>query len=279
MILIVTALMLEATPIIDFFKLKKDMSVLPYSVYRGSDIALIVSGVGKIKSAIAAVYLCSAYGFGHSDVLINIGFCGAGGKLHEVGSLLVANKITDMDTRRDYYPDIFCGDGLPLVPLQCFSKPVKAEDVQEQTELFCDMESAGIMEASKKFFYAHNILILKIISDYLAPERLDKAQLKSYIENNLPILGNVIDEMRQLNNSLKELTLSEERKSIDSLGLSLRFTEAMKLILLKEVKKARINGLEPLSRLDSFYGLRADSKAEGKKIFEQIITELRQKPV
>lgn len=53
MIFIVTALMLEAAPIIDYFKLKKDMTIHPYSVYKGSDIALIVSGVGKLKSAMA----------------------------------------------------------------------------------------------------------------------------------------------------------------------------------------------------------------------------------
>ncbi|HEX2927499.1 MAG TPA: nucleoside phosphorylase [Ruminiclostridium sp.] len=251
------------------------MSVLPYSVYRGPDIALIVSGVGKVKSAMAAVYLHSACSAGHSDVLINIGFCGAGSRQYEPGSLLAACKITDMDTGRDYYPDIFFGNQLPRIPLFCYSKPVKTDDLQNKTGFFCDMESAGIMEASKKLSYSHNVLVLKIISDYLMPDNLGKKLLKSYIKSNMPVLESITEEMKCLNDSFKGLSLEEEKDSIDTLAASLRFSEAMRLILLKEVKKARINGREPLKTLKSFYGLNSYSKAEGKKIFEQIIFDIR----
>jgi nucleoside phosphorylase len=178
MILIVTALMLEAAPFIEYFKLKKDMSVLPYSVYIGSEIALIVSGVGKVQSAMAAVYLNSLYNSGRSNILINVGLCGSGSNRYETGTLLVINKITDMDTGRDYYPDIFFGSSLPKAALLCYSKPVKKEDNPLELDFFCDMESAGVMEAAKKFSYSHNVLILKIISDFLTPEKLDKKQLK-----------------------------------------------------------------------------------------------------
>lgn len=279
MIFIVTALMLEAAPIIDFFNLKKDMKILPYSVFKGSDIALIVSGVGKLKSAMASVYLYNMYGTGENDVLINIGFCGSGSKSFETGSLLVVNKVTDMDTGRDYYPDVFFDAGIPQISIQCYSKVVKAVDMPVQRDLFCDMESAGIMEASKKFFFAHNVLILKIISDYLEPERLDKAKLKSYIEKKMPALRSIIEEMRHLNEGYGEMSLEEENSAIQSLCLSLRFTQAMKLILTKEVRRARIKGFEPLVSLKQFTGIRSDSKEEGKKYFEQIITKIRQKSV
>ncbi|WP_024834684.1 nucleoside phosphorylase [Ruminiclostridium josui] len=279
MIFIVTALMLEAAPIIDYFKLKKDMTIHPYSVYKGSDIALIVSGVGKLKSAMASVFLYNLYGSGKNDVLINIGFCGTNSKRFNTGSLLIANKITDIDTGMDYYPDVFFGEGIPQIPVQCYSKVVKSTDLTEQKELFCDMESAGIMEASKKFFFSHNVLVLKIISDYLEPEKLDKAKLKSYIEMNMTILDSIIKEMKHLNEGFIELNLEAEKDLIESLCLDLRFTQAMKVILTKEVKRAGINGLEPLSSLKEFNGIKADSKEEGKKYFEYIIKKIRQKSV
>ncbi len=279
MIFIVTALTLEAAPIIDYFKLKKDMTIHPYSVYKGSDIALIVSGVGKLKSAMASVYLYNIYGTGGKDVLINIGFCGTNNKRFETGSLLVVNKVTDMDTGRDYYPDVFFGDGIPQIPVQCYPKIVKVADIAKQTDLFCDMESAGIMEASKKFFYAHNVIVLKIISDYLEPQKLDKAKLKRYIEINMPTLESIINEVRHLNEDSGKLPLEEGKTSLEDLCLSLRFTQAMKLILTKEVKRARMNGLEPLNSLKQFYGLKVDSKEEGKKYFEHIITKIKQKSV
>ena len=279
MIFIVTALMLEAAPIIDYFKLKKDMTIHPYSVYKGSEIALIISGVGKLKSAMASVYLYNKFGSGENDVLINIGFCGTNSKCFETGSLLVVNKVTDIDTERDYYPDVFFGEGIPQIPVKCYSKVVKAQDLTEQKEIFCDMESAGVMEASKKFFFAHNVLLLKIISDYLKPDNLDKAKLQGYIEMNMPILDSIIKEIIHLNESLGELPQEEEKASIEALCLSLRFTQAMKLILSKEVKRARINGLEPLYSLKQFSGIKANSKEEGKKYFEYIITKIRQKSV
>ncbi|EPR12704.1 nucleoside phosphorylase [Ruminiclostridium papyrosolvens] len=279
MIFIVTALMLEAAPIIDYFKLKKDMSIHPYSVYKGSDIAVIVSGVGKLKSAMASVYLYNVYGTGKNDILINIGFCGTNSQSFDAGSLLVVNKVTDTDTGRDYYPDVFFGDGIPQIPVQCYPKVVKATDLTEQKEIFCDMESVGIMEASKKFFFAHNVRVLKIISDYLKPHNLDKAKLKGYIEMNMPILDNIIKEMRCLNKGFSEFPPQEEKDSIEALCLSLRFTQAMKLILSKEVKRAKINGLEPLPLFKQFNGIKANSKEEGKKYFEDIITKIRQKSV
>ncbi|AEY65923.1 nucleoside phosphorylase [Clostridium sp. BNL1100] len=279
MIFIVTALMLEAAPIIDYFKLKKDMTIHPYSVYKGSDITFIVSGVGKLKSAMASVYLYTKYGSGENNVLINIGFCGTNSKSFDTGSLLVVNKVTDMDTGKDYYPDVFFGDGIPQIPVECYPKVVKAVNLTEKKELFCDMESAGIMEASKKFFFAHNVLILKIISDYLEPDKLDKAKLKGYIEMNMPILESIIKEMRHLNEGFGELPPEEEKDSIEALCLSLRFTQAMKLILTKEVKRARINGLEPLSSLKQFNEIKANSKEEGKKYFEYIIAKIKQKSV
>jgi adenosylhomocysteine nucleosidase len=279
MILIVTALMLEAAPVIDYFKLKKDVSILPYPVYRGSDIALIVSGVGKVRSAMAAVYLNSIYNAGRSNVLVNLGLCGAGSSRYKPGSLLVVNKVTDVDTGWDYYPDVFIGGGLSQVALHCCSKPVKTEDVAPDTDFFCDMESSGVMEAAKKFSYSHNVLILKIISDFLAPDRLDKKQLKGYIEKSMPVFESILQEMRQLNKNVGGFSHEEDHKFIDSLCTGLRFSEAMKLILLRETKKARLNRLEPLEKLKAFSGLKVNNKVEGKKVFEQIIEELRKKPV
>jgi nucleoside phosphorylase len=56
MIFIITALAIEAVPIIEHFKLKTDRNVHTYNIYRNAEIALIVAGVGKVKSAMASVY-------------------------------------------------------------------------------------------------------------------------------------------------------------------------------------------------------------------------------
>ncbi|WP_242855887.1 hypothetical protein [Ruminiclostridium josui] len=95
----------------------------------------------------------------------------------------------------------------------------------------------------------------------------------------MTILDSIIKEMKHLNEGFIELNLEAEKDLIESLCLDLRFTQAMKVILTKEVKRAGINGLEPLSSLKEFNGIKADSKEEGKKYFEYIIKKIRQKSV
>jgi len=270
--------MIEAAPVIEYFRLKKDMDIHEFSVYRNSDIALIVSGVGKIKSAVASAYLYSIYGLDSDNIMLNIGFCGAGSPRYSPGTLILMNKITDMDTGKDYYPDVFYGKNLPKESLCCFSRPVGRNDTMKNDDsFFCDMESAGFMEAAKKFVYAHNIAVLKIISDYLEPEKLDKELLKGYVKNQIPLVEGIINQMHTINESYSEFSLSEEEmKIIGLLSRDLKFSEAMKQVLFKEVKRAKIRGLETLKILGPFTEARADSKAEGKKILEEIKQRMNQ---
>jgi len=271
MVLFVTALMPEAAPLIEYFKLKKDMDINAYAVYRNSDIALIVSGVGKLKSAAALAYLCALYKVKESDIVINIGFCGSGSRKYTPGTLLVINKITDMDTGKDYYPDVLFGRDLPKGSLCCYSKAVRKEDIIQEIDVFCDMESAGFIETAKKFVYAHNIVVLKIISDYLEPENLNKELLRDYIRKHLSSVESLMEELIHLNSSACEFSFTEEEsEAFTSICHNMHFSEAMKKMLLKEMKIAKLKGVEPLNILNPFLETKASSKAEGKKIFEQI---------
>ncbi|MEG6612541.1 nucleoside phosphorylase [Pseudoclostridium thermosuccinogenes] len=276
MVLIVTALMIEAAPIIEHFRLKKDMAIHEFPVYRNSDIALIVSGVGKVKSAMASAYLYSIYGKKEEDILVNIGFCGAGSSRYPPGTMLLINKITDMDTGRDYYPDVFFGQDMPKESVRCYSKPVMREDVGENIDIFCDMESSGIMEAANKFVYSHNVAILKIVSDYLNPQNLDKEQLKGLVRNQVPQVERIIGQLKQLNESSGDLSLSsEEREGVEAFSDRMKFSKAMKQMLLKEMKYAKLRGKEPLKVLESFMDIKVESRVEGKKVLEQIRQKIK----
>ena len=272
MISIVTALMLEAMPIIEHFKLKKDIELNPYPIYRNGDISLIVSGIGKIKSAMAAVYLLSVYNTNKNDSLINIGFCGASKTIYDIGSLLLINKVTDMDTKKDYYPDVLINAGIPQVSLKCLQKTI-AEN-EQQNEFFCDMESSGIMEVANKFIYAHNVVLLKIVSDFLQPENLDKNILKRYIINNMPIIEDTIAKMKQIRGFSKCSSCEEEIAF--SIANNLKLSESMKKMFLKEITKANNRELDVNQILKPFASIKANSKTEGKKIFEKINQKLKQ---
>ncbi|HOJ10045.1 MAG TPA: nucleoside phosphorylase [Clostridiales bacterium] len=289
MVFIVTALMIEAAPIIKHFKLKKDMSVHKYQVYKNSAIVLIISGVGKVRSAMASVYLLSNHEITGTDIFLNIGFCGAGSTKYPPGSMLLINKITDIDTGKDYYPDVFINQALPREAICCYSRPLHKEDLKSQTEIFCDMESSGIMEAANKFIYAHQVVILKVISDYLTPENLNKDQLQTLLENHMPYIEQIINELQQLNELLQlneglndrcsKFTSKEEKEVIaiiSDISDNLRFSVTMKQILFKEAKKAKQKGIDPLKILKPLTETKVNSKVEGKKIFGQLIEKLEQ---
>lgn len=205
MIYIVTALMLEAAPLIQHFNLKKDLDRRDFPVFRGSDIILAVSGTGKVQAAMAAAALLTSNPPTKHDVLLNIGFCGiclpvantktqpsdlnraglSGRSGHnetiQAGTMLSIWKVTDVDTGHDYYPDVLHDQNLPAAVLQCHAAPV----IREMFELSengsdapitranppqivaVDMESAGIMAAARVWLAPHQVVLLKIISDHL----------------------------------------------------------------------------------------------------------------
>lgn len=276
MIYIVTALQIEASPIVEYFRLKRDMSINEYQVYKNSEIMLITGGVGKIKSAMAAVYLLAGNRSSKRDILLNIGFCGAASKKYPLGSLLIINKITDMDTGRDYYPDVFTGRDLPHEALYCCSKPMGRNALKDNEDCFCDMESSGIMEAARKFIYTHNVAVLKIISDYLTPDGLNKKQLQAYIQNQMPCVEQIINELKQLSDGSCNIRLDEEEKLIDIISDGLRLTKSMKQILFNEVKRIKLKGHEPIRILQAYKTESINTKAEGKRTLERIIEELKQ---
>lgn len=276
MVFIVTALKIEAEPLIEHFKLKKDMNINLFPVYRNPEITLIISGVGKVKSAMAVTYLLSTHQTSLQDVLLNIGFCGTNSRKYSVGTMVAVNKVTDMDTNIDYYPDVFIKESIPFAGLCCYSRPVAQDMVQEEKEVFCDMESAGIMEASKKFYFAHQVILLKIISDYLNPEKRDKLQLKNFVKKSIPLIEKIIENALYLNSSFKEVSLDENEISlIDTVSQNLRSSKTMEKMLFKNALQAKAKGVDVYKTICSFFDIKANSKSEGKKIFEKIQQKLK----
>lgn len=133
------------------------------------------------------------------------------------------------------------------------------------------------MEAAYKFFNTHQVAILKIVSDFLTPESPDKQVLRGYLSGNMPILDRIINELKQLNSMVSSLNFEEEEKLISIISQNVKLSSAMKWILEAEVKKAKRKGLATSDILENHLDSKANVKLEGKKIFGQIIEDIRQK--
>ena len=103
MINIVVAMPCEAKPLVEHFALQRNSQLHAFPVYASTDMTLITSGVGKVNSAMAVAWLAGQQQT-RDQQWLNIGM--AGHASHKPGTLLVANKVTDMATNRSWYPQV-----------------------------------------------------------------------------------------------------------------------------------------------------------------------------
>ncbi|MDD1611653.1 MAG: hypothetical protein LUQ57_00775, partial [Methylococcaceae bacterium] len=96
-----TALPCEARPLIEHFRLKKDLSSHPFEVYSQDGICLVVTGIGKCAMAAGVAYTQARMVAAEKPILLNVGI--AGHSDHDVGRVFLAGKIIDADTQRNYY--------------------------------------------------------------------------------------------------------------------------------------------------------------------------------
>jgi len=147
---IICAYLKEAKPLIKYFNLKKVND--KFSIYENDKISLIISDRGALNSAIATTYLLSTRDINN---IINFGI--AGSSEYKVGEIFLINKINE-----NLFPDILIPHVFRESEIRCFDEVVTEGDYK-----LVDMESEGFFRAGIKFLKAHQIHLIKIVSDNL----------------------------------------------------------------------------------------------------------------
>jgi nucleoside phosphorylase len=223
MILIVVALKVEAKSIIDFYDLKR-VDDNSFEIYQNSKQALIISGVGKFNATVATTYIISK--FSNIKKIINFGICGA--RKYDninIGDIFLVHKISDYETKRDFFPNILLKHNLIETDLTTFNNPVNNEDFDTK---LADMEAFGFFFASLRFLSIEKIIVIKIVSDFLSPQKFKKEYIISLINNKIEVL----DEFIQNYVIVKTPILSiEDINKIDSIcdNLNLSFSNKVQL--------------------------------------------------
>jgi nucleoside phosphorylase len=159
MIFFVVALKAEATPIIEFYRLRAYTPKGLFTVYERDNIKLIISGIGKTAAAAAVAYHYAISGQPEHTVWLNIGI--AGHREDEIGGLRLAHKITDATTGRSWYPPQVISHTIATANLVTVENP---EYDFGQASLY-DMEAAGFYKLASRCATAEYVQCLKIISD------------------------------------------------------------------------------------------------------------------
>lgn len=258
MFYIFTALKCEATALINSLNLKKSSDSF-LKIYEGDQVRLVITNPGKIKAASAVSYIAGKYGFYSDDFLLNIGVCAGKDK----GKLFWINKVSDMDSNFNYYPDMIYRFNLPEMELRTSSSVV--EDVGDY---LADMEGSSICEVASAFMCPHQIVLLKAVSDS-GKETVTPQMVTELIDSNLENITSIM-------NLLKKTVYKEQENPFDEdIYLNLKCSEYMRSELNKLLIYARnsnnISIVEDyLSELKSIDKYPVSSKKEGKEVMDEL---------
>ena len=164
MIHIFTALYPEAKPLIQALSLKKRAAQTHYQQFLSEegDLSLTITGVGPLQAAAVTASVLTDFDAGASDQLLSLGTAAALAACP--ASMYHVNKITEVVTMRDFYPDMLLNTGLPEASLITGAKLYTKQESGYAAELY-DMEAAAVYQAASMFLGPHQMNFLRIVTD------------------------------------------------------------------------------------------------------------------
>ena len=162
MLYIVTALFIEAKPLINLFQLKKNNFYTKFQVFSNENIKLIISGTGKIKSSIATTYLITNNELNENDFIFNIGFAASSDNEVKIKDIVSCIKLNSAYSKNSFYLETIYKHNFKEIELTTFDSIIekKEKDID-----YIDMEAFGFYQAASTFFKKDKIFVFKIISD------------------------------------------------------------------------------------------------------------------
>ena len=192
----VTALRAEATPLIDAFNMKivENKSLFPIYANEEKGHALVISGMGSIKSAAAATFLKNQLKIKDHSAWINFGI--AGFFKGPIGDIYQANKVVSKESGAAFFPGLRLSKLIPAAILFTVSKP---ENGYKEKVLY-DMEAAGFCEMAPSFSCNELTYVIKIVSDTpsASSSLITKHLVRELIEKQLSKISDILAEIEIL---------------------------------------------------------------------------------
>ena len=205
MLIWVCAMHCEAKPVIDFYRLKKSHDDNAFDLYRGDNMACIISGIGKLASAAASAWIAARHNHVASIAWINLGIAGAA--TDEPGAIFALNQVIDVDTGQRYYPAP--GADSRLTGRACLTLSQPSEDYHEN-HLF-DMEASGFMHSALRFSSAELTQSIKIVSDnHRCQTGKDRPRISALIQQHIEAIDQQATSLRTLNQEMVALAIPAE---------------------------------------------------------------------
>ena len=200
----VIALRAEAKPLIDALNMKlvENKSLFPIYANEETGHALVISGMGSIKSAAAATFLKTYLKINDYSAWINLGI--AGFFKGPIGDIYQANKVVLKESGAAFFPGLRLSKQIPSAILFTARKP---ENGYKEKVLY-DMEAAGFCEMVPSFSCNELTYVIKIVSDTpnASSSLITKHLVRELIEKQLSTILDIIAEI--------EILVEEEKKRL-----------------------------------------------------------------
>lgn len=217
-VFIFCALVCEAKPLIHAWKLKKIAHPpMPFALYANAEQVVVISGIGKVAMAGAIAFAMAWFRVERLPVLVNLGI--AGHQHADLGTLFLAHKVIDQDSRRCFYPQLPFDVPCATHAIKTVCKP--CTDYQE--DVLVEMEAAGFYEIAVKFSSSELIQVIKIISDNTESPiaSINESSVTASVTSHLSTVATVIKQLISIRQSalidgLKHPLLAKYRLTVSS---------------------------------------------------------------
>lgn len=234
MIHLIVALRSEAKPLIDHFNLKRNRKCTRLPVFEKDELTLTISGIGKRAAAAATDASRSGQGTKGIEAWLNIGV--AGHAEYAVGRGLLAHRVTDIQSRHNWYPQII------------FKPPCSTDDVctvdnpntTYRDPGVYDMEASGFYASAIRYSTAELVHCYKVISDNrkTPATHLSNKAVPGLIEKNLNTINHIIAQLQALETELNKL--SSNPKGFDAYLDRWHFTFCQRNILHNLLQRVEV---------------------------------------
>ena len=312
MIYIFTALYCEAHALIRRLQLVKNQKTTRLQEFcnEQSGIRLTITGVGEIAAAVAVSSICTVYPPAEDDLMLNIGTCAytrsAGApqtRVFEDGEgVFLCNQIFEQATGRSFYPDMLYRHPFReasivtgMVPWSAEASKTTDSDIGHagvwfdgngygrasgDAELFhvgqgtlYDMEAAGIYQAGAHFFGPHQMIFLKIVSDFGTADGVSPGQVERLMEMHGDALLTFIGQLLERMTDERQRDTSPEAELADKLCRDLHCSKTMEASLKQHLHYLALAGADVCLLIQNLYKegiVPCRDKREGKLRLEEL---------
>lgn len=267
MIYISTAMYIEAQEFIKKLGLKRDNSINKFEVFKNDEVVLVITGVGKVKSAVALTYFLARQEITPNDLYLNFGVCGTRDRQVPQGEVFLCNKIMDNDTKFTFYPDVLFKHPFKEAGIETFSNVVVEEKAQET---LVDMEASALYQAASVFFKPHQIFFIKVVSDYLNTENIDKDFISNIIEKNVDKVIEWLNHIKDNFHYSREVLTQYEEELIKKVSENLKMSATMENEFKQLIVYHKLLDNDITELLNTYLKVECKSKNEGKMYLAEL---------